>query len=222
MSQLNIEGLSEVAKLQVSSVEPAEVPKGQVLVIARTRATTDRATGKKKEIEAANRMRCVLIPELEVRIESKFVMFVLSALYDIAKDQLSALWEEHGDSMVEVDAAIWHVDALLGYAARKAETKKLSADSIVAWFATSELKKKLVAKYNEKQIAALLDDLKAIASPVIPWSEEKLLKRIALIGGSEDDATTDVGASMIRKMSNRAEAMKKDREALGSMDDIEV
>lgn len=221
--QASIEGLSEVAKLQVSSVRPASTPAKFVVVETTARATTDRESGKKKEIKPENRYRCVVIPELTVDgVPSKFQKFVLDMLYSIAKSQLSDLWDEHGDLMTQVDAAIWNVDALLLYAARKAESKKLSGETILSWFAASELRKKLAEKYNEAQLKALANDLVTIAVAVIPWSEEKLLKRIALLGTVEDDAVSDIGSAMIRKMSNRLDAIRKEREALGEIDGIEL
>lgn len=220
--QTSIPGI-DVAKLQVSSVLPAAVPPKFVLIKCSARETTDKTTGKKKVIAAENRLRCVLIPELVVEsVPSKFQIFVLNALYDVAKDQLDALWSENGDQMREVDAAIWSVDALLGFAARKAESKRLTKETIVAWFKTSKLYAAVLKAKGEKFAAGLTSDLEAIAQTIIPWSEEKLLKTIAMIGKFEEDATADIGAAMIRKMDNRVTAIRKERESLGSIDEVDL
>lgn len=214
---------SAVTKLQVSSVKPAAIPPKMVLVLQGARETTDPVTKQKKVIAPENRLRCVLIPELVVdSVPSKFQQFVLTALYDVAKSQLNDLWEENGNGMTQVDANIWHVDALLAYAARKAESKRLSKETIAAWFAGSKLRAAVLKAKGDAFTAGLLKELQEISATVLDWSEDKMLRTIAMLGKFEDDASSDIGAAMIRKLDNKIQAMRKARDELGSIDELDL
>lgn len=210
-----------IRMIAVSTVPATIIDKGMIQITASTKATTDKATGKKKEIPQDQRSRSIIIPEFTPNVSSKYISIVTTALMETAKQQLSAQWKD--DPMLrEVQAAQYTEDALLGYAARQAESKRLSADSIVAWWNDSALKQQLCEKYNDKQLAQFVTEIQHIAAPSIQWSEEKCLRRIATLGTCEEDTENEVCAAMIRRLNNKIEQIKKEREAIGSTEELDL
>lgn len=208
----------EITKLQVFTVIPVAT-KGFVPVTARTRMGKD-----KKEIPADQKSRSILIAELTPNVDSKYAKFVTDALYSAAKNQLEDQWEKD-PQLKEVDAALYTEDSILAYWATKAESKKLTAESIAAWFEESALKKSFVAKYSAAQISKFAKELQHISAPVLSsdiYNEEKALKRIATLGSCEEDAENDIVAAMIRKLTAYVDRIRKVREEIGSVDSIDA
>lgn len=212
--------MSDIVKLQVSTVRAAIVPKGKLQITAGTRATKDKVTGVKKEIAADQRSRSIIIDEFNPSVESKYVSLVTSALSEVAKVQLTMQWEN--DPMLrEVDAALYTEDALLLFAARDAESKKLSKETIEAWFNASELKSYLVKQYSEAQVKKFLSELQNIAAPVMTaYNEEKALKRIVTLGKFDTDVESPVAMAMIARLQRFVDELKKQREEIGSVEEI--
>ena len=116
--------------IQVSSAMQAAIAAGYVQIVARTRET------KNKKVENANRLRAILIPEINIpELPEKFASFVRDQLYIIAKDQLAELWEQNGNEWAETTSDLWTVDSLLTFAARKSESQRLSGELIKTAFA---------------------------------------------------------------------------------------
>lgn len=140
--------------IQVSSVLPAATAAGFVNVIARTKES------KTRKVETANRLRVIQIPELEVTgLPSKFEEFVKNSLYVVAKQQLSELWKQNGNSWTETDDALFTVDALLIYAARESESKRLTTETLTDLFTP------FVARFEEAKRSKMLASLVSIAAP---------------------------------------------------------
>lgn len=88
---------------------------------------------KNKTVDAANRVRSILVPELTVPdgVPSKFARVVLAALYDAARAQLAAAWEQN-PALQEVSASAYTIDGLLAFAAVQAESRRLTSETITA------------------------------------------------------------------------------------------
>lgn len=205
--------------ITVTTVPATTIPAGHLQVTAATRAVTDKATGKRTEIAAANRSRSILIPEFTPQVSSKYAFLVVAALMDTAKAQLSAQWKDQ-PGLTEVSSALYTEDALLAFAARESESKKLTADAIATWYDQSELKAYVLTTYNAQQQARFLGELKNIAAPVPSYNEEKALKRIATLGKFEGDMEHEVCAAMIAKLTNLVARIVAEREALGSLEEL--
>jgi hypothetical protein len=213
---------TEVKMIQVSTVPAVTVPAGFWQIVARTRATTDKATNTKKEIAADQRARSILIPELVADVSSKYVSLVHGALAETAKQQLAAIWESD-NNVREVAAALFTIDGLLAFSAREAESKKLSAAGILAWFDQSALKAEFAAKYSEAQLKRFRMELENIAAPVLSadyYNEEKALKRIVTLTKNERDSEHETVQLMIAKLQRYVERMQKMREEIGSIEEI--
>lgn len=203
--------VSTIAQVATKGFEPVTIG---------TRATVDKETGKKREIPADQRTRSVLIPELEVHgVPSKFQSIVLDALRNIAKQQLAALWD--ADKMLhEVPANIWSVDALLMYAARESESKRLSKDSIAAWFATSDLRARIMEKHNEALYKKWEARMLHCSAPSLQFNIEECEVVIKTINNSEDDAESIIGVQIIAKCEKRIEMLRKQSEEIGEVEEI--
>jgi hypothetical protein len=209
-----------MATLTITTVPAATVPAGKVQITARTRAMKDKETGKAKEIPADQRSRSVLIDELTPAVSKKYLNIVCAALYETAKQQLDALWVAN-PLVREMDSALMTEDALLAYAARESESKKLTGEAIVLWWNQSELKKELSKKATDAQLARLVGELKNIAAPTPDYNEEKALKRIATLGTCESDTEHDVCAAMISKLQRIIDKIRAEREAIGSTEELD-
>jgi hypothetical protein len=211
-----------MATLNITTVPAATVPVGKIQVTVRARAGKDK-NGNKTEITAANRSRSVLIDEFRPAVSNKYLNIVCAALYDTAKQQLDAQWSADAN-IKDTESTLYTEDALLAYAARESESKKLTGDAIVLWWNQSELKKSLVAagKYSDKQLGALVEQLKNIAAPTPDYNEEKALKRIATLGMHEADLDHDVCVAMIAKLQRIIDKIKAERDKIGDVAELDL
>lgn len=179
-----------------------------------TRATVDKETGKQRIIPADQRTRSIVIPTLSVdSLPSKFQMLILDTLRSVAKTQLSSLWE--ADSMLkEVPANIWNVDSLLAFAAREAESKRLTKAGLHYWFETSQLHKVLAAKNNSKLTAEWQANIVGLSAPNCTMSETACDAIIATLlkPSLADDADSFMGQQIIAKLQRRIETLRKQLE----------
>jgi hypothetical protein len=188
-----------------------------------TRATIDKETGKKREIPADQRTRSIVIPELQVdSVPSKFQMLVLDALRNTAKAQLSALWEADAN-LREVPAAIWTVDSLLAFAAREAESKRLTKAGLHYWFEASQLNKLLIAKNNPKVTADWQTKIVGLSAPNCTYSEAECNAIIATLlkPALSEDADSFMGQQIIAKLQRRIEALRKQLDEV-SIEELEL
>lgn len=207
---------STVTMIPVSSVASTSVQKGFIQIIASTRETEK--TGK---IEEANKRRCIVIPEFAPEgVPSKFQTLVVNSLERAAKDQLQALWEEKGNSISEVPAAIWTLDGILAFIARQAESQRFSKDNINAWLKTSELQKRLDAASNKDNAKKIVSNLLAFAAPVpnISLADCKTLSNI--IKKDDKDATSQFGARMLTKIQERIALLEKQMQEVSEVEEV--
>jgi hypothetical protein len=195
--------------LTVSTVaQTATAGSGMEPVTIGTRATKDPETGKARTIPADQRTRSILIDELQVSdVPSKFQMLILDTLRDVAKAQLSSLWDADPDLRI-VPASIWSVDSLLMFAAREAESKRLTKAGVALWFASSELHSLLTAKNDAKLLKQWESKIIGISAPALTYSEsecEAILKTLAKFDGDSDSA---MGMQLIAKLQKRLETLR--------------
>lgn len=195
------------AVLAVSSVPPASVAKGFALVYVNRRDSKENGTVPQPE-----RHRSIVIPELTVPdVPSKFQSIVLAALYNAANEQLSQFWQDAGwPGLTEVPAAVWGVDNILAYAARAAESKRLSTATVTGWFASSKLRAFLVAKGDEKLLKQWEKRILGMAAPALTLSEDQCNVTIATIGKFEEDAQSIIGAQIISKLAARVKKLAEE------------
>jgi hypothetical protein len=216
--------MSTVTKIAVSTIPATTVPVGMLQVTARTRATTDKETGKKTEIPLSARSRSILIPEFAIDAPSKFVSLISSALGELAKQQLSAAWEANPD-LREVDAAAYTLDSLLLFSAREAESRKLNSATITEWWAQSDLARSMRERYSPAQLRRFVLSLENIAAPVLSaefYNEEKALKRIVTLASHPADAEHPVVIQMIAKLQRYVDRIQAQRDAIGSVEEIDA
>lgn len=216
--------MSTVTKIQVSTVPATVVPVGMLQVVARTRATTDKTTGLKTEIPLNQRSRSILIPDFRIDAPSKFVSLISSELGELAKQQLQAAWEANPD-LREVDAAAYTLDSLLLFSAREAESRKLNSASILAWWTDSELIRSMQQRYTPAQLKRFVLSLENIAAPVLSaefYNEEKALKRIVTLATHPADAEHPVVIQMIAKLQRYVDRIIAQRDAIGSIEEIDA
>lgn len=215
MTTLQVHTIAQVAA-QGSKMEPVTVG---------TRATKDEQ-GNKRVIPADQRTRSILIPELAVdSVPSKFQMLLLDTLRTVAKAQLSALWD--ADSMLrEVPDNIWNVDALLAFAAREAESKRLTKASLHYWFEASKLAAALRAKdaaNGTKMYADWQAKIVGMSAPAMTASEAECNAIINTLSKDAfaDDAESFIGQQIIAKCAKRIEALRKQLEEV-SIEEFDV
>lgn len=141
-----------MSQLTVSSVAPASIETGSVLVTANTRAT------KGKTIEAANRMRCVVVPELVINVNKQFDGFLRHQLSLVRKMTLADWWEENGNSATTIDSELFEIPALIAFAARNAESQRLTSATV------EESLEDFLTTVNEKRRADALAILRSMAA----------------------------------------------------------
>jgi len=206
--------------LAVSTVAQI-APKGFEPVTVGTRATTDKETNKKKEIPADQRTRSIIIPELQVDgLPSKFTSLVLDTLRTIAKDQLASMWKAE-PMLREVPANVWSVDALLMYAAREAESKRLSTASIAEWFKSSQLAAKLATMDNKDLANIWQSKLEKLSPAVITMNEKDCEAIINTLSKFPDDMESLIGSQLIIKAQKRIATLQAQLAEV-SLDEIEV
>lgn len=211
------------AMLTVSTVPATTVAAGYLQVTANTRAVTDKATGTKTEIPANQRSRSIIIPEFSIDAPSKFISLITGALHKLAIQQLKETWEADAN-VQQVTAASYTLDSLLLYAAREAESKKLNADSIMGWWNASQLRVAFVAKYSPAQVKRFELELSNIAAPVLSaqfYNEDKALRRIVTLATYDADAAHPTVIQMIAKLQRYIDRIIAERDAIGSVEEID-
>lgn len=141
-----------MTQLTVSSVVPATIETGKVLITAATRAT------KGKTIEPANRLRCVVVPELVINVHKQFDGFLNHQLSLMRKATLAEWWQENGNAATTIDSELFEVPALLAFAARNAESQRLTSESV------EESLTDFLETVNEKRRADALVILRSMAA----------------------------------------------------------
>jgi hypothetical protein len=159
--------------------------------------------GSRREVLAADRMRCIVIPELTVDgVPSKFQSIILDALRRTAKAQLDSLWTAE-PMLRTVQAAIWSVDSLLLFAARETESQRLTKQNCADWFDSSKLAARLMTKGDAKLLAQWKETICGMAAPTIATSEKQCNAIIATIGKDDSDSESLIGAQIINKLAKR-------------------
>ena len=210
-----------MAMLTITTVPATTVSRGMVQVTARTRATTDKATGKKTEISADQRSRSITIPELTPAVSTKYMDLICSALYEAAKQQLGQQWADD-PQIQQTSTELYTENALLAFATRESEGKKLNSAAIIAWFNNSEIKKTLAAKANAKQMTRFVEELENVAAPVPNYSEEKALKRITTLGTHDADLENEVCQQIIAKLQRLVTRIQAERAKLGDVEELDA
>jgi hypothetical protein len=216
--------MNQVSKIAVSTTPAAVVPAGMLQVKAATRAVTDKTTGTKTEIPLNQRSRSILIKEWHIDAPSKFVSLISTALGELAQQQLRAAWDANPE-LREVDEAAYTLDSLLLFSAREAESRKLNSTTIAEWWAQSQLAVSMRARYNQVQLKRFLMSLENIAAPVLSaefYNEEKALKRIVTLATHDTDASHPVVIQMIAKLQRYIDRIIAQRDAIGSVEEIDA
>lgn len=215
MTTFTVHTIAQVANPS-SKMEPVTVG---------TRATKD-ADGNKKIISADQRTRSILIPELHASdLPSRFQMYVLDALRNTAKQQLSSLWD--ADSMLkEVPANIWSVDSLLAFAAREAESKRLTKASLHYWFEASQLAAVLRAKDAANETKLYADwqaKIVGMSAPAMTASEAECNAIINTLAKEtlSEDAESFIGQQIVAKCVRRIDALRKQMDEV-SIDELDI
>ena len=210
-----------MAQLTITTVPATTVAPGTIQITARTRAVTDKTTGKKTEIAADQRSRSITIPELTPSVSAKYMDIVCSALYEAAKQQLGQQWAED-PQIKETSSDLYTENALLAFAVRESEGKKLNSAAILAWWNASEIKKTLSAKANTKQLTRFAEELENIAAPVPNYSEEKAIKRIATLGTHDSDLENEVCQQLIAKLQRLVNRIQAERAKIGDVEELDA
>lgn len=209
--------------LTVTSVPATSVHGACVQITVRTRATKDKETGQQKVIAPGQRSRSVIIPEWQPNVSSKYVSLVCSALHATAQAVLSEAWD-NDPSLSSISASLFTEDSLLLWSARKSEARKLSAESIRDWFQSSALHASMATQYSAVQIARFILELEHLASPVISarfYSEEKAVRRIATLATHDADTEHEVCQQLIGRLQRYIDAIRKERESIGSVEELD-
>lgn len=131
--------ISNASSMAIFSA-PTAVPAGRIEI----RATWKSSEKKGRTVEATRAHRSIHVQEWDLSaVPSKFDAIVRQALVRVAVSVLESACDTldgSGANMVrEIAPALFTVDALLAHATRKAESTRLSAESIGAWFDASAL-----------------------------------------------------------------------------------
>lgn len=210
---------SPITMVPVSTIAPAITDKElatskRVVISARRNKPKDGP-----ELPADQKARFIVVPELSVpSVPSAFTSLVLDTLYTIARDQLDSLWRDN-PQLSEVPQALFSVDSLLMYQAKRAEGGRLNTDSIAAWFKGSTLAGR-IAKMPEAQIPATMKKYGAgfakIAAPLINLSVKEMRDLLDLLNKEADQEAT-ILRQMAARMRNRiAEIQQMQEESFGA------
>ena len=204
-----------IVMLPVSSVAP-ELTDKQLAEQKKTVIFTRRNNPKNgPELATHERARFVLIPEFSMEsVPSKFVTVLSEKLMEIASAQLKEIWADQ-PGVAEVPAALFNLDGILAYAAKKAEAGRLSADTIGVWWKTSQLFERIskmedAAKRDANLLKYGKNGMFKIAAPVIPFSLEEceqLLKRL----NDEPDQENTILKQMAARLRNRISELRAAR-----------
>ena len=214
---------ADVTMVPVSIVAPAITDK-ELATSNRVILQCRRNSTEKNPIAECDRSRWIVIPELTVPdVPSRFTSLVLDTLYRIARDQFDSLWTNN-PQLSEVPAALFSVNSLLMYQAKRAESGRLNNASICAWFETSTLMTKIQAAAEAKRPAALKlyrdDGFAKLAAPVIEFNETEctaLLRRL----DAEADQEHTILRQMAARLRNRIAALKA-QQTLAFAEDGEI
>jgi hypothetical protein len=199
-----------VTMVPVSTVAPAITDK-ELATTHRVILQCRRNSTEKNPIPEKDRSRWIVMQELSVpSVPSAFTSLVLDTLYKIARDQFDSLWTDN-PQLSEVPAALFSVDSLLMYAAKRAEGGRLNNASIVSWFDTSTLMGKIQAADESKRPGAIKlyrdNGFAKLAAPVIEFNEEEctaLLRRL----DAEVDQEHTILKQMAARLRNRIASLK--------------
>jgi hypothetical protein len=185
-------------------------------VFTGTRQTTDKETGKKKEIPEHMRARSIIVPVPDVSaLPSKFSVFVSRCLMDVSKSQLAAIWEDKPE-VKEVAASLFTTDGLLAFAAREAESKRLTAASIKLAVAS------FILTVNEKRRDDALLILTNMAAATKTATEKQcmlLLPKFSEWVKTQDEEKNPVSHLVLEKLTEHIEAKKAERLAFDMEED---
>lgn len=207
--------MSDVKMITVSTVRQTVVDKAATVEIFTTvRETTDKETKQKKVIPEDQKVRSIIVPHLDVTgLPSKFSVFVSGALLDVAKLQLAAIWKDN-PQVREVAAAQFTTDGILAFAAREAESKRLTGDSIKAAVAEFLLTLPEARRVDAQEIMVSMSasakkgsevGCKSLGEKLAAWAEKQV--------EGTDDEPNPVLVSVAAKLTARAEELRIQREA---------
>lgn len=159
--------MSTITVSAVRQTLPKELKATHWEVFTGTRQTTDKETGKKREIPEHMRVRSIIVPVPDVSaLPSKFSVFVSRCLMDVSKAQLAAIWEDKPE-VKEVPASLFTTDGLLTFAAREAESKRLTGASIKSAVAS------FIPTVHEKRQSEALEILTNMAAATKTATEKQ-------------------------------------------------
>jgi hypothetical protein len=209
------EHAEQVAMLQVFTTPQKPDERHEIVEASARNGKND--DGTPRIVDNANRFRCIIIPTLSVDgVPSKFQSLVMSALRATAAKQFDSIWK--ADPMVrEVPAAIWSVDSLLLFAARETESKRLSKETIAAWYETSQLCAKLTAKNNDKMVAKYLAECTGLAAAVFSYTPKRCTELLGLLVATVTDEDDAIGLQLIAKLQRKLEEYAKQDEDTGEV-----
>lgn len=201
-----------VRTLSVSTVPATAVAAGYEQVTCNTRAAKGAAA-----MLPQDKSRSIVIPELRADgVPSKLQALVLDALRRTARQQLNDIWT--ADAGVQaVPAAIWSVDSLLLYAAKKAESQRLTKDTVSEWFLGSKLCQHLMSLGDAKKLNDWKLRIVGLAAPTLELTEQQCTVTIASIGKFEEDAEHIIGKQLIAKLGKRIAKLAEQVEELDAV-----
>ena len=177
-------------------------------VFTGTRQTTDKETGKKKEIPEHMRVRSIIVPVPDVSaLPSKFSVFVSRCLMDVSKSQLAAIWEDKPE-VNEVAASLFTTDGLLTFAAREAESKRLTGATIKTAVAS------FIPTVHEKKQAEALDILVNMAAATKTATEKQcvlLQPKFSEWVKTQSEEKNPVAHLVLEKMLEHIETKRQER-----------
>lgn len=190
---------------------PQTAPAGFETIAATRRETAG------KTLADHERMRCIIIRELEVRdVPNKYQGTILDALRRTAREQLDAIWKD--DPLVRmVPTAIWTVDSLLAFADRQVDSTRLTKDALAEWFNASQLHAALAAGADAKKQANWEKAILSLAAPTIDRNADQCAVIISAIRKYQHDAESTVGRQLIAKLQRRIDALRKTAEELDAL-----
>ena len=203
-----------MANIIVSTVRQTIVDKkSHVEVFTGARAKKG-ADGKKVEIAAENRVRSIIINHPDVSaVPSKFSVFVSACLLDVARNQLATLWEADS-SIKEVEEGLFTTDGLLTFAAREAESKRLTGESIKLAIAKFLLTLPEARRADAQEIMVSMSasakkgsevGCKSLGEKLATWADKQ-------VEGTDDEPNA-VLVAVAAKLTARAEELRVQREA---------
>jgi hypothetical protein len=205
----------QIKMLQVFTTEQKPAEKEEIVfATARNGKNED---GTKREVDNANRYRCIVIPELSIDgVPSKFHSLCLQALRDVAKAQFTNIWQQN-PQIREVQAAIWSVDSLLLYAARETESKRLTKENLATWFDASNLCKELMQAGDAKKLSNWKERICKLAAPTLDWGRDLCDLAILRLASDCDDENI-IGKQLVAKLTARIDTLKRQLEEIAELE----